>query len=187
MQVKTRFPRWAPSAWLRPIIVVLFPSPSGVGVMAVTSMYLPLGTFFNRLRISSLTLALKGPWSSSSDARIRASEAISAIGLRRAACAMSMSEGTGRLRTRRLGLKAGLRADGLALDAVLRALDVGLRFADGLARALGMGLASRRMGESESTARSGVSVYQFHLSHRPRQGPTLRPVDAGGHYSGRVR
>ncbi len=41
MQVKTLLPRWAPRAWLRPTVVVVLPSPSGVGVMAVTSMYLP--------------------------------------------------------------------------------------------------------------------------------------------------
>ena len=61
MQVKTRFPKWAPSAWLRPIIVVDFPSPSGVGVMAVTSKtYLPLGRFASRSRTANLTLALVG-------------------------------------------------------------------------------------------------------------------------------
>ena len=33
---------------IRPNVVVVFPSPSGVGVMAVISMYLPLGRSFRR-------------------------------------------------------------------------------------------------------------------------------------------
>ncbi len=35
--VTTFLPRWAPRAWLTPTVVVVLPSPSGVGVMAVTS------------------------------------------------------------------------------------------------------------------------------------------------------
>ena len=34
--------RWAPNAWLRPTVVVGLPSPSGVGVIAVTSIYFAL-------------------------------------------------------------------------------------------------------------------------------------------------
>lgn len=34
-QVKTFFPRWAPNAWLNPTVVVLFPSPKGVGVIPI--------------------------------------------------------------------------------------------------------------------------------------------------------
>jgi hypothetical protein len=37
MHVKTRRLRWRPSAWHRPTSVVLLPSPSGVGVMPVTT------------------------------------------------------------------------------------------------------------------------------------------------------
>jgi hypothetical protein len=43
MAVMTFLPRCAPSACERPTVVVVLPSPSGVGVMAVTSMYLPFG------------------------------------------------------------------------------------------------------------------------------------------------
>ena len=32
-QAKTLSLRWAPRAWTRPMVVVLFPSPRGVGVM----------------------------------------------------------------------------------------------------------------------------------------------------------
>ncbi len=58
MQVNTFLPRWAPSAWDSPTVVVVLPSPSGVGVMAVTSTYLPLLTSLKRSRISSFNLAL---------------------------------------------------------------------------------------------------------------------------------
>src|SRR3989304_5829244 len=45
----TFFP-FFPSPWVRPIVVVDFPSPSGVGVMAVTSTYLPFGLSARRFR-----------------------------------------------------------------------------------------------------------------------------------------
>ena len=64
MQVKTFWPRCAPSACDRPTMVVDLPSPSGVGVMAVTSMYLPFGRLASRSRTSRWTLALYGPNSS---------------------------------------------------------------------------------------------------------------------------
>src|SRR5688500_7058905 len=94
--VMTRLPRCAPSAWLSPTVVVVLPSPSGVGVMAVTSMYLPFGRFARRLRISSLTFALYGPNNSNSFSRMPSSAAICRIGLSFPACAISISEGTGR-------------------------------------------------------------------------------------------
>src|SRR5512133_1883521 len=96
MQVKTFFPKQAPNAWLSPTVVVVLPSPKGVGVMAVTSIYLPFGRSFRRSRISNLTLALLSPYSSSSDRRIPTSSATSIIGLISAVCAISMSDGTGR-------------------------------------------------------------------------------------------
>ncbi len=43
MQHITFLPSALPIAWVRPTVVVVLPSPSGVGVMAVTSMYLPWG------------------------------------------------------------------------------------------------------------------------------------------------
>jgi len=50
-----------PMAWVSPTAVVVLPSPSGVGVMAVTSMYLPLAAPARRSRMFSLTLALTSP------------------------------------------------------------------------------------------------------------------------------
>ena len=41
----------APSPSTRPMVVVDLPSPSGVGVMAVTSTYLPSGRSFSRSRM----------------------------------------------------------------------------------------------------------------------------------------
>src|SRR6516225_11498014 len=58
IHVKTFFPRCAPKAWLRPTVVVVLPSPKGVGVIAVTTTYLPLGTFFRRSRTERCTFAL---------------------------------------------------------------------------------------------------------------------------------
>ena len=95
MQVKTFWPRCAPSACDRPTIVVDLPSPSGVGVIAVTSMYLPFGRLASRSRTSRWTLALYGPNSSSSLGFKPTSSAICRIGLSLQACAMSMSLGTG--------------------------------------------------------------------------------------------
>lgn len=37
------FPWWAPRAWARPIVVVLLPSPRGVGLIPATTTYFPLG------------------------------------------------------------------------------------------------------------------------------------------------
>src|SRR5690348_15943848 len=95
MLVNTFLPKWAPSAWLRPTVVVVLPSPSGVGVIAVTTIYLPLGALFSRSRTDKWTLPLDLPYSSNSSGRIPASAAICAIGSGVAAWAISMSLGTG--------------------------------------------------------------------------------------------
>ena len=49
MQPPTFMPR-LPRPSIRPMEVVDLPSPRGVGVMAVTSMYLPSGLLFRRSR-----------------------------------------------------------------------------------------------------------------------------------------
>ncbi len=95
MQANARLPRCAPIACASPIVTVVLPSPSGVGVIAVTSMYFPSGLSRSRSRISSRTLALNSPYSSSSSGRIPASRAIRRIGLGTAACAIARSLGTG--------------------------------------------------------------------------------------------
>jgi hypothetical protein len=45
----------------RPTVVVVLPSPSGVGVIAVTSMYLPMGWEEMRRRASRWILAFIDP------------------------------------------------------------------------------------------------------------------------------
>src|SRR5215831_8304723 len=94
MHVNTFLPRCAPSAWLKPTVVVVLPSPSGVGVIAVTTMYFPLGEFLSRSRMERWTLALVLPYRSSSSGKMPASAAICAIGIGVAAWAISMSLGT---------------------------------------------------------------------------------------------
>ena len=50
------------SPWARPTVVVDLPSPSGVGVIALTRMYLPRGFSASSRSIApSPTLALSGP------------------------------------------------------------------------------------------------------------------------------
>ena len=46
------------SAIERPMVVVVLPSPSGVGVIAVTSMYLPFATPASRFTRERATFAL---------------------------------------------------------------------------------------------------------------------------------
>ncbi len=49
MAPQTRLPS-RPRPWIRPIVVVVLPSPSGVGVIAVTSTYLAVGPSPSRVR-----------------------------------------------------------------------------------------------------------------------------------------
>ena len=51
-----------PRPWTSPTVVVVFPSPSGVGVIAVTSMYFPRGRSPIRDSTSRCTFALVRPW-----------------------------------------------------------------------------------------------------------------------------
>ena len=86
------FPIW-PSPWVSPTVVVVFPSPSGVGVMAVTSMYLPRGFSPIRWSASRWTLAFDGPYEITSSGRSPICSASSLMGRVDAARAMSMSLG----------------------------------------------------------------------------------------------
>ncbi len=52
-------------AWPRPTVVVVLPSPSGVGVMAVTTTYLAFGRSASSSMASSLILASSSPYGSS--------------------------------------------------------------------------------------------------------------------------
>src|ERR1043165_9072963 len=75
-----------------PMVVVVLPSPSGVGVIAVTSMYLPFGRSASRFMTESATFALVLPWSSSSSSSRPSERAISAMGRSVARWAISRSE-----------------------------------------------------------------------------------------------
>src|SRR5262245_40497114 len=67
--------------WPSPTVVVDLPSPSGVGVIAVTTTYLPRGRSASTRRIaSSVTLAFDRPYSSISSSRSPRSVATSAMG-----------------------------------------------------------------------------------------------------------
>ena len=52
------------NAWPRPTVVVVLPSPSGVGVMAETTTYLALGRSASSSIAASLILASESPYGS---------------------------------------------------------------------------------------------------------------------------
>ena len=68
-------------AWPSPAVVVVLPSPAGVGLIAVTRISFPSGPSFRREKSPSLSFALKRPYGSSSSSRTPSSRAISAMGL----------------------------------------------------------------------------------------------------------
>jgi len=91
----TTFSPSTPKPWVSPTDVVVLPSPSGVGVMAVTSTYLPCGRSANFSRTSRWTLALYLPNNSRSSLVRPRLSATSRMGFSSAACAISRSLGTG--------------------------------------------------------------------------------------------
>ena len=76
----------------RPTVVVVFPSPAGVGLIAVTRMSLPSGRFERLPRKSYSSLAMKRPNGRKADSGAPIFAAISTIGFKRAARAISMSD-----------------------------------------------------------------------------------------------
>src|ERR1700722_7627541 len=82
------------SASPKPTVVVVLPSPAGVGLIAVTRMSFPSGLFERLLRKSYSSLAMKRPNGRKADSGAPIFAAISAIGFRRAALAISMSDRT---------------------------------------------------------------------------------------------
>ncbi len=48
-------------AWARPMVMVVLPSPAGVGFVVVTSINFPLGSFSTRSMVESSTFALPLP------------------------------------------------------------------------------------------------------------------------------
>src|SRR5262245_19511909 len=92
-QLMARLPiRLRPSP--RPTVVVVLPSPAGVGLMAVTSMSLPSLFFCAALMKSNDTLALYGPKLSRASAGMPRPLPISAIGFIFASRAISISDFT---------------------------------------------------------------------------------------------
>jgi hypothetical protein len=75
--------------WASPIVVVVLPSPSGVGVIAVIRISLPSGRSARRSSAESRTFALCGPKCSISPGRSPSSAPTSAIGRSFAACAIA--------------------------------------------------------------------------------------------------
>src|SRR5690348_482000 len=82
-----------PSASPRPTVVVVLPSPSGVGVIAETTTYFAFGFERSSSIASSLILATSCPYGSSKWAPMPILAAISGIGRSRARRAMSRSLG----------------------------------------------------------------------------------------------
>jgi hypothetical protein len=73
--------------------VVVLPSPAFVGVIAVTQISLPSGVSRRRSSTERSILAFVRPYGSTSSGSSPASAAISSIGRRVAACAISRLEG----------------------------------------------------------------------------------------------
>src|SRR4029077_6233070 len=85
-------PIWL-SASVRPTVVVVLPSPAGVGVIAVTRISLPFGLLCSDLMKSIDALALYVPYGSRFSAGVASFFfAISRIGRFLAACEISMSD-----------------------------------------------------------------------------------------------
>ena len=86
------FFKCAPSACASPIVVVDFPSPSGVGVIPPTTTYFPLLLFSNRFKTFSETFAFVDPYWISSDSVIPHSDPRTLIGFGFWAEAISISD-----------------------------------------------------------------------------------------------
>src|SRR5215472_1710699 len=80
-------------AWPRPTVVVVLPSPSGVGVMAETTTYFALGRPASSSIASSLILATSWPYGSSRCEPMPMLSAISGMGSSFASRAISRSVG----------------------------------------------------------------------------------------------
>ena len=91
LRAPTTFLPSLPSPWIRPMVVTVFPSPAGVGVMAVTTTSFPsfLSLYLSRLARGTLAMYLPYIWISSSERPIL--DAISLMSLTFAASAISMS------------------------------------------------------------------------------------------------
>src|SRR5699024_1746476 len=80
--------------WPNPTVVVVLPSPSGVGVTAETTTYLARGRVLSSSMAARSTLATPVPWGSSRCGPIPMPAATSSIGFRCAARPISRLDGT---------------------------------------------------------------------------------------------
>ena len=87
-----RLPMWR-IAWPSPTVVVVLPSPSGVGVIAVTTTYFARGRPASSSIASRRTFARLDPYGSRRCSPMPISAAISGSGLGVAALAMARSDG----------------------------------------------------------------------------------------------
>ena len=92
MAIVAFLPMWR-NAMPRPIVVVVLPSPSGVGVMAVTTTYLAFGRSCSSSMALRSILATCSPCCSMSQGGMPMSSAISVIGLSVACRAISSAVG----------------------------------------------------------------------------------------------
>ena len=74
-----------------PIVMVDFPSPAGVGLMAVTKINLPTELLSTSRILSKLSLALYFPYNSKSSYEIPSFSTTSTIGFSSILCAISIS------------------------------------------------------------------------------------------------
>src|SRR5829696_6039930 len=86
-------------AWPRPTVVVVLPSPSGVGVMAETTTYFAFGRSDSSSIAASLILARLSPYGSIRCLPMPISRAMSSSGDRGAAWAISRSDGKPTMRS----------------------------------------------------------------------------------------
>ena len=83
-----------PNPWASDTAVTVFPSPALVGVIAVTQISFPSSTPFRRSRTPRSIFAFVRPYGSTSSGIRPATAAISSIGRRVAACAISRLDGS---------------------------------------------------------------------------------------------
>src|SRR5229473_2095439 len=110
------------SAWPKPTVVVVLPSPSGVGVIAETTTYLAFGRYASSSMASSRILATSYPYGSRRCGPMPILAAISGMGKRRARRAMSRSDGN--VTAKALSFSGGQQTGQRLLAPALGGLDL---------------------------------------------------------------
>src|SRR6266851_1645852 len=121
MATVARLPMYE-SAWPKPTVVVVLPSPSGVGVIAETTTYLAFGRSASSSMASSRILATSYPYGSRRCGPMPILAAISGIGKRRARRAMSRSDGN--VTAKALSFSGGQQTGQRLLAPALGGLDL---------------------------------------------------------------